>query len=91
MRNQVRLAAESYSGIVILTGVAFGSCDSITRISRDIAIPVGFWKVIYEPKQKKVLRAWYVIQERSNSHESSVRCPLDTIIKYAYIWPYREE
>ena len=91
IENQVRIAAEIYSGIVILTGVAFGSCDSITRISRDIAIPDGFWKVIYEPKQKKVLRAWYVIQERSTSDESSVRCPLDTIIKYAYLWPYRED
>lgn len=91
IENQVRLAAEIYSGIVILTGVAFAQCDSITRISGGIAIPVGFWKVIYELKQKKVLRAWYVKQERSTSDESSVRCPLDTIIKYAYLWPYREE
>lgn len=91
MRNQVRLAAEIYSGIVILTGVGIGKDDSITRISGDIAVPVGFWKVIYHPEQKKVIRAWYVIQERSTSDESSVRCPLDTIIKYAYLWPYREE
>lgn len=91
IENQVRVAAEIYSGIVILTGVAFGKCDSITRISGNIAVPVGFWKVIYQPEQKKVIRAWYVIQERSTSDESSVRCPLDTIIKYAYLWPYREE
>lgn len=91
IENQVRLAAESYSGIVILTGVAFGKCDSITRISGDIAIPDGFWKVIFQPEQKKVIQAWYVKQERSTSFESSVRCPLDTIIKYAYLWPYQEE
>lgn len=91
IENQVRVAAEIYSGIVILTGVAMGKCDSITRISGEIAIPKGFWKLIYQPKQKKVIRAWYVIQESSNSDESSVRCPLDTIIKYAYLWPYREE
>lgn len=91
IENQVRLAAESYSGIVILTGVAFGKSDSITQISGGIAIPDGFWKVIFQPEQKKVIRAWYVIQERSTSHESSVRCPIDTIIKYAYLWPYQEE
>lgn len=102
IENQVRLAAESYSGIVILSGVTFGKCarnlrisgvklDSITRISGDIAIPDGFWKIIYQPEQKKVIRAWYVIQERSTSLESSVRCPIDTIIKYAYLWPYQEE
>lgn len=91
IENQVRVAAESYSGIVILSGVTFGKCDSITRMSGDIAIPDGFWKIIYQPEQKKVIRAWYVIQERSTSLESSVRCPLDTIIKYAYLWPYQEE
>ena len=91
IENQVRLAAAAYSGIVILTGVGIGRSDSITRISGNIAVPVSFWKVIYQPEQKKVIRAWYVIQERSNSDESSVRCPLDTIIKYAYLWPYREE
>ena len=91
IENQVRVAAEIYSGIVILSGVAFGSCDSITRISGDIAIPDGFWKVIYEPKQKKIIRAWYVKQERLTSDESAARCPLDTIFKYAYLWPYREE
>ena len=91
IENQVRLAAAAYSGIVILTGVGIGQNDSITRISGNIAIPIGFWKVIYEPKQKKVIRAWYVIQENSTSDESTVRCPLDTIIKYAYLWPYREE
>lgn len=91
IENQVRVAAEIYSGIVILAGVAFTWCDSITRISGDIAVPVGFWKVIYQPKQKKVICAWLVKQESSTSDESSVRCPLDTIIKYAYLWPYQEE
>lgn len=91
IENQVRSVAKSYSGIVILTGVTIGKSDSITRISGDIAVPDGFWKMIYQPEQKKVLRAWYVIQENSTSDESSVRCPLDTIIKYAYLWPYREE
>lgn len=91
IENQVRIAAAAYSGIVILTGVTFGRCDSITRISGEIAVPNGFWKLIYQPKQKKVIRAWYVIQESSTSDESTVRCPLDTIIKYAYLWPYREE
>lgn len=91
IENQVRLEAADYPGIVILTGVAFGKRDNNTRISGDIAIPVGFWKLIYQPEQKKVIRAWYVIQERSTSLESSVRCPIDTIIKYAYLWPYQEE
>lgn len=102
IENQVRLAARNYYRIVILSGITFGKsgrnlrisgdkCDSITRISGDIAVPDGFWKVIYQPEQKKVIRAWYVIQERSTSDESSVRCPLDTIIKYAYLWPYQEE
>lgn len=91
IENQVRLAAANYSGIVILAGVAFSKSDSITRISGEIAVPDGFWKVIFQPELKKVIRAWYVIQERSPSLESSVRCPLDTIIKYAYLWPYREE
>lgn len=102
IENQVRLAAAEFQNFVILAGVSFGKCarnlrisgdknDSITRISGGIAIPNGFWKVIYEPKKKKVLRAWYVIQESSTTDESSVRCPLDTIIKYAYLWPYLEE
>lgn len=91
IENQVRLAARKFYRIVILSGVTFGKCESITRISGDIAVPDGFWKVIYQPEQKKVIRAWYVIQERSTSDESSVRCPLDTIIKYAYIWPYHVE
>lgn len=91
IENQVRLAAESYSGIVILTGPGIAHSESITRISGDIAIPDGFWKVIYQPEQKKVIRAWYVKQESSTSNESSFRCPLDTIIKYAYLWPYQEE
>ena len=91
IENQVRVAAAIYSGIVILSGTSIGRCDSITRISGDIAIPDGFWKVIYLPEQKKVIRAWYVKQESSTSDESSVRCPLDTIIKYAYLWPYQEE
>lgn len=91
IENQVRAAAENFSGIVILTGVAFDKSDSITKISGDIAVPHGFWKIIYQPELKKVIRAWYVKQERSTSVELSVRCPIDTIIKYAYLWPYREE
>ena len=58
IENQVRVAAANYSGIVILSGVTFGKCardlrisgekfDSITRISGEIAVPDGFWKVIY--------------------------------------------
>lgn len=91
IENQVRVAAEKISGIVILSGTAISKCDSITRISGGIAIPDGFWKVIYQPTRKKVIRAWYVKQESSTSDESLVRCPLDTIIKYAYLWPYLEE
>lgn len=102
IENQVRLADAKFQNFVILAGISFGKCarnlpisgdkcNSITRISGGIAVPVGFWKVIYLPEQKKVIRAWYVIQERSTSDESAARCPLDTIIKYAYLWPYREE
>lgn len=90
IENQVRVAAEIFSGIVILSGVGIGLPVSITKISGNVAVPDGFWKVIYQPKQKKVLRAWYVKQESSTSDESFIRCPLDTIIKYAYLWPYQE-
>lgn len=91
IENKVRSAAEIHSGIVILTGVAADPHAPMVRIKGNIWVPDGFWKVIYDTKSKSVLLAWLVLQSGDLTKESDSRCPIDSIIKYAYLWPYQEE
>ena len=91
IENKARTMGTIQSGIVILTGVAAEPNAPKIRIKGNIWVPDGFWKVIYDSHSKSVLLAWLILHSRNITTEKDSRCPIDSIIKYAYLWPYREE
>lgn len=91
IENMVRVMGAKNSGIVILAGVATDPNAPKIRIKGNIWVPDGFWKVIYDRQSKSVLLAWLILHSRNITSERDSRCPIDSVIKYAYLWPYQEE